>query len=226
LNEGGQSAAGAAIEHLLKLHPFHGEAMRLAAADGVSLPDWLGRTAVSELAGRPLGDLVERVRSLHVVPEFLGNRAPYADPQARAVISGLGMETGLSSLVTLYLAGLCGIGYGLRQIIEVQAAHGAEIARVVVSGGAGRSAMTRQLLADASGKPVATITGEEPVLLGSAILGAVASDSFDDIASAMKAMTRLSEIVEPSGGEHRASHDARFVAFEKLQALAREIRTA
>ena len=51
---------------------------------------------------------------LHVVPEFLGNRAPLADPQARAVIAGLGMDDDLASLIALYVAGLCGIGYGLR----------------------------------------------------------------------------------------------------------------
>ncbi|WP_441937559.1 FGGY-family carbohydrate kinase [Neorhizobium galegae] len=33
---------------------------------------------------------------LHVVPEFLGNRAPFADPHARAVIAGLGMERDLA----------------------------------------------------------------------------------------------------------------------------------
>lgn len=61
---------------------------------------------------------------LHVVPEFLGNRAPFADPHARAVIAGLGMERDFESLVALYIAGLCGIGYGLRQIIETQAKAG------------------------------------------------------------------------------------------------------
>ena len=61
------------------------------------------------------------------MPEFLGNRAPFADPHARAVIAGLGMETRLDSLVALYVAGLCGLGYGLRQIVETQAARGAPV---------------------------------------------------------------------------------------------------
>ena len=53
-----------------------------------------------------------------MVPEFLGNRAPFADPHARAVIAVLSMEIDIESLVSLYIAGICSIGYGLRQIIE------------------------------------------------------------------------------------------------------------
>ena len=75
------------------------------------------------------------------------------------------METDEASLVALYVAGLCGIGYGLRQIVEVQAARGAPIERVMISGGAGASDLVRQLLADAAGKPVVAVAAEEPVLL-------------------------------------------------------------
>lgn len=224
LNEGGQSAAGAAIEHLLQLHPFHAEGLELAAAEQMSLPDWLGRRAVAELGERPLAAFVEQVRGVHVVPEFLGNRAPHADPRARAMIAGLGLDADAHSLVTLYLAGLCGIGYGLRQIIEAQAASGAVIERIVISGGAGRSTLVRQLLADATGKPVVTVTSQEPVLLGSAILGAVASGAFADVPGAMTAMSHQAGMVAPSGPDWTAIHDARFAAFQKMQLLGRDLR--
>ena len=41
LNEGGQSAAGAAIDHLLKLHPAHGAATAAAKTAGLPLAVWL-----------------------------------------------------------------------------------------------------------------------------------------------------------------------------------------
>lgn len=115
LNEGGQSAAGAAIEQLLRFHPAAAEAAALAVRDGLSLPKWLGARAVS-LVGEG-GDVARLADGLHVVPEFLGNRAPHADPHTRAVIAGLGMEADIDNLAALYIAGICGIGYGLRQII-------------------------------------------------------------------------------------------------------------
>ena len=120
-NEGGQSAAGAAIDHLVKMHPASGEAVRLAAARGVGPGAWLAAEAAARGGS---GAIAEQVGDLHVVPEFLGNRAPFADPDARALIAGIGMDTGLESLVGLYLAGLCGLGYGARQIAGAQQAAG------------------------------------------------------------------------------------------------------
>jgi D-ribulokinase len=163
-------------------------------------------------------------KGLHVVPEFLGNRAPFADPETRAIIAGLGMEQGVDNLVALYVAGICGIGCGLRQIIEAQATAGAPIERVVISGGAGRHDLVRQLLADATGKPVLATEAEEPVLLGSAILGSVAGGLFDNVQAAMARMSRISRIYKPGTGPIGALHEARFRAFTQLQSLARKIR--
>ena len=222
LNEGGQSVAGAAIEHLLSMHPAAPDARRRAHDAGQSLPELLAGLATQAAAS--LSDAVALVDGLHVVPEFLGNRAPLADPQARAVIAGLGMDDDLASLIALYVAGLCGIGYGLRQIIEAQADAGAPIERVVISGGAGRSDLVRQLLADATGKAVLATRAEEPVMLGAAMLGAVAGRLFDGVQSAMANMSQISTRHEPAAGTVAACHEARFRAFKQLQAVAREIR--
>jgi D-ribulokinase len=222
LNEGGQSVAGAAIDHLLSMHPAAPDAQRLAQDAGESLPAMLAGLAAQKADS--LSQTAELAKGLHVVPEFLGNRAPLADPQARAIIAGLGMESDLDSLVALYIAGICGIGYGLRQIIEAQAAAGAPIQRVVISGGAGRGDLVRQLLADVTGKPVLATQAEEPVLLGAAILGGVAGGQFHDVASAMAGMSHIGKSYEPAQGAMAALHETRFRAFKQLQDLAREIR--
>ncbi|CAD6559631.1 Ribulokinase [Paraburkholderia kirstenboschensis] len=221
LNEGGQSVAGAAIERLLTLHPATAEARSRSEEVGQSLPAMLANLATQ--ASDTLSDVVKLAQGVHVVPEFLGNRAPFADPHARAVIAGLGMEADLDSLVSLYIAGICSIGYGLRQIVETQASAGAPIERVMISGGAGRHDLVRQLLADAVGKPVLAARAEEPVLLGAAILGAVAGGQFNDVQSAMGVMSQVSKVYEPHR-DVRALHNARFSAFTRLQAVARDIR--
>ena len=222
LNEGGQSVAGAAIERLISMHPAASDARSRAEQEGQSLPTLLASLAAQ--AADNLSGVVLLADGLHVVPEFLGNRAPFADPHARAVIAGLGMEDDLDSLAALYIAGICSIGYGLRQIIEVQAAAGAPIERVVISGGAGRLDLVRQLLADATGKPVLAIQAEEPVLLGAAMLGGVAGGQFDDVRTAMARMSQISKTYEPATGDVAARHEARFRAFKQLQNVAREIR--
>lgn len=221
LNEGGQSAAGAAIDQLVQLHPATAQATALAGAEGKSLPQWLADRAL-ELAGGASG-AVRLADDLHVVPEFLGNRAPFADPHARAVIMGQGMESGPDSLTALYVAGICGLGYGLRQIIETQAEHGAPVRTISVSGGAGAHPLTRQLLADATGYPVEVTQCPEPVLLGSAMLGAVAAGLHPDLHTAMPAMSRVAMRCAPDL-DTRALQDLRYAAFLTLQRAAREIR--
>ncbi|MDK8873968.1 FGGY-family carbohydrate kinase [Paracoccus sp. SSJ] len=221
LNEGGQSAAGAAIDQLVQLHPATAEATALAEAAGKSLPQWLADRAL-DLAGEASA-AVRLADELHVVPEFLGNRAPFADPHARAVVMGQGMESGPDSLIALYVAGICGLGYGLRQIIETQAAHGAPVQTISTSGGAGAHPLTRQLLADATGLPVEVTECPEPVLLGSAMLGAVAAGVYPDLHTAMPAMSRIAMRCAPDPAA-RARQDARHAAFLALQSTARQIR--
>ncbi|WP_321905218.1 FGGY-family carbohydrate kinase [Paraburkholderia tropica] len=222
LNEGGQSVAGAAIERLLAMHPLAPEMQRRAASEGQSLPVMLAALAAQQ--GGDLSGAIALADGLHVVPEFLGNRAPFADPHARAVIAGLGMETDRESLVALYIAGIASIGYGLRQIIEVQAAAGAAVDRVVISGGAGRLDLVRQLLADSTGKPVLVTQADEPVLLGAAMLGGVAGGMYGDVRTAMSAMSRIGATHAPAAGAIAALHDARYDAFRQLQGVARAIR--
>jgi len=161
-----------------------------------------------------------------VVPEFLGNRAPFADPHARAVIAGLSMERDVASLVALYIAGVCGLGYGLRQILETQDAAGVRVERIMISGGAGQDPLGRQILADATRRPMLASRVDEPVLLGSAILGAVAAGLYPDIVTAMQAMSGVSATYTPAAGVINAVHESRYRAFLSLQKAARDIRTS
>ena len=225
LNEGGQSAAGAALDRLVAMHPAAPEATRLAAAAGAqSLIAWLDSRATTR-AGTA-DQAVMLARGLHVVPEFLGNRSPFADPEARAVIAGLGMEDGTDDLVNLYVAGLCGIGYGLRQLVDRFRVDGIAIDLIVASGGASQSPLVQQVLADCTGIPVAIAATPEPVLLGAAMLGAAAADPARTLASVMAAMSRDLAVVRPAAGPVGELHRQRFRAFEQLQATARDIREA
>ncbi|WP_127519755.1 FGGY-family carbohydrate kinase [Mesorhizobium sp. Z1-4] len=221
LNEGGQSSAGAAIEQAIALHPAASEARALAQSRGISLPDLLAGMAADRM--KPGQTAVDIAGALIVVPDFLGNRSPFADPEARALIAGLGMERDLDSLVALYVAALLGIGYGLRQIVEASRARGASIETIALSGGAGRHALVQQLLADCTGVAVSVSRQSEPVLLGAAMLGATAAGKFADLPSAMAAMTGKADIFRPSD-ETATAHQRRFEAFATLQQTARSLR--
>lgn len=224
LLEGGQSLAGGAIDYLLRFHPAHDEVAAVASEAGLPVPVLLADMAL-ERASSP-SDVIALAGQLQVVPEFLGNRSPLADPHPNGIIAGLGTDSGIESMISLYVAGLASIGYGLRQIIETQAQHGAPIEQIVVSGGAAAHPLVRQLLADAAAVPVLTSRSEEPVLLGAAILGSVAGGVYDSIASAMAAMSGIDSTYVPSEGMQRTLHDVRFEAFKQLQAIGSAIRLA
>jgi D-ribulokinase len=217
LSEGGQSAAGAAIDHLIRMHPAAPEAARRAKADGMGLADWLGAEALAQLASP--SEAIRLAGPRQVVPDFLGNRAPLANPDARAVIAGLDLDMSVESLVGLYIAGLAGLGYGLRQILAALAASALPIDTIVVSGGAGRSPLVRQLLADTTGLVVVAPETAEPVLLGGAMLAAAAGGAFADLPAAMAAMARFGGTYAPSAA-HAALHDTRYAAYLRLQQAA------
>ena len=215
LSEGGQSAAGEAIAQLISTHPSFGEAANRAKKEGLSTQDFLlhevirrapDNSSAVELAGRRV-----------IVPDFLGNRAPFAAQNATAVMSGLTQHSGLDDLIATYLACVYGIGYGLRQIMEAQKRKGVAPGSIVISGGAGRSAAIKQMLADASGFPFLSTTSEEPVLLGAAMLGAVSAAHFPSLSVAMQQMSSVQDRFWPVSGLIGKQHDARFKAFEALQ---------
>lgn len=221
LSEGGQSAAGEAIAHLLKLHPSYEE---FAAKADPSLPNaLLGH--IEKQTTTP-SEALHLAKQMVVVPEFLGNRAPFADPDACAIVSGLDLSVDFESLVGLYVAGIFGLGYGLRQILDAQRDHGVSPETVVISGGAGEHPIVKQLLADAAGIPIAAPGSDEPVLLGSAMLSAVAGGAFGTLEDAMSEMSRLGAVYVPASGKIAAAHARRFAVFQALQSAGRLLRDA
>ena len=224
LSEGGQSAAGEAIAHLCAIHPARHQASEMADAAGLSLQASLLREVERRMP--EVSQAVTLAGPRVIVPDFHGNRAPYADPDATAVISGLTLAQDLDDLVATYVAGVLGIGYSLRQIMQVQAEHGVCPSSIVVSGGAGESPTIKQLIADASGFPVLATHSPEPVLLGAAMLGAVAGGQYTTLTDAMAAMSSIKTRFSPARGPIADLHDARFDAFQTLQQADHTLRSA
>ena len=223
LSEGGQSAAGEAIAHFIATHPASAEATALAEADRHSLQDQLLREVEKRAADLSAAASLAGPRV--IVPDVLGNRAPFADPNATAVATGLTPAGDLEDLIATYIAAVLGVGYGLRQIMEVQSKEGVRPESIVISGGAGESPTVKQLLADASGYPILSTSSPEPVLLGAAILGAVASGQRQSLPEAMTAMSKIETSFAPSP-TYIAFHQARFEAFELLQKADQVARAA
>ena len=224
LNEGGQSAAGAAIDHLLKSHPGYGEAAAAARSAGLDIPAFLERRIVSRTAS--VGEAALIARDIHVFPEFLGNRSPFADPDSRAVVSGLDLDTDLGSIERLFVAGLCGLAYGLTDVIDAFRSNGVNSDLIVIGGGAGRSALVRQIMADTTGLAVAVPDTPEPVLLGAAMLGAVAANAHRSIGEAMAAMSAISGLSDPTASPIADFHRAKRLVHRLMREFDQASRSA
>jgi D-ribulokinase len=224
LNEGGQSAAGAAIDHLVRSHPAYDEAVAAARAGGIEVLEFLERRIASR-AQKP-GEAALFARDVHVLPEFLGNRSPFADPDSRAVVAGLDLDADIGSMERLFVAGLCGLAYGLADVVDAFSAHGVDSDLMVIGGGAGRSPLVRQIMADTTGLTVAVPETQEPVLLGAAMLGAVAGGAYGSIGEAMTSMSAIGCLSEPTAPGMADFHRTKRRVHGLMRKLDRESRDA
>ena len=224
LNEGGQSAAGAAIDHLVRSHPAYDEAVATARAGGMEVLEFLERRIASR--ARKVGEAALFARDVHVLPEFLGNRSPFADPDSRAVVAGLDLDVDIGSMERLFVAGLCGLAYGLADVVDAFSAHGVDSDLMVIGGGAGRSPLVRQIMADTTGLTVAVPETHEPVLLGAAMLGAVAGSAYGSIGEAMTSMSAIGCLSEPTSPGMADFHRTKRRVHGLMRKLDRESRDA
>lgn len=211
LTEGGQSATGSLLDHVLDLHAE-------------------GRALTGDRHGRVIAHIQERTRvegpgyahELLVLPDFHGNRSPLADPTLRGAIHGLTLDSSFESLAQLYHATAVGIVYGTRHIIDALNAQGYRIGRLHLTGGHAKNSLLVQLYADATGCEVVLPREADGVLLGSALAAAAASGVHADLAAAGRAMVHDGLRIAPNGAAV-AVHDRGYRAFRLAIAQRRAL---
>ncbi|RYR76995.1 hypothetical protein Ahy_A01g001488 [Arachis hypogaea] len=154
---------------------------------------------------------------LHVLPDFHGNRSPIADPKSKGVVHGMTLDTSEKQLALLYLATMQGIAYGTRHIVEHCNAHGHKINTLLACGGLSKNPIFIQEHADIIGYPIILPRESESVLLGAAILGAVATRKYHSLSDAMKALNAPGQVIHPSNDPRvKKYHDAKYKIFRGL----------
>ena len=162
----------------------------------------------------------------HILPEFLGNRSPFADPDSRAIVAGMDLDVDIASMERLFVAGLCGLAYGLADVVDAFRSHGVDSELMVIGGGAGRSSLVRQIMADTTGLTVALPETQEPVLLGAAMLGAVAGGVYASVADAMASMSAIGWLSAPTTSDIADFHRAKRRVHGLMRQLDRQSRDA
>ena len=146
------------------------------------------------------------------LPYLVGERTPHMDPQAKACFVGLGLRHGIGHLVRAVMEG---VGFAMRDSLEIFRELGLRFDRVIASGGGARSALWRQIQADMYGLPVVTANVQEQAGVGAAMLAGIGIGVYADFEDAVKAVVRLTPQAEPHG-ETAALYGERHQVFRDL----------
>jgi FGGY-family pentulose kinase len=200
INEGGQSATGALLDHVIRVHAEGVEPTSAMHAKIIQRVSQMRRSEGRDLAGR-----------LHILPDFHGNRSPLADPHALGVVSGLSIDTSFDGLCKLYWRTAVSIALGVRHILDTLNANGYIIDTLHVTGGHVRNPLLMELYADATGCKVIEPVSEDATLLGTAMVAAAAACLYPSLTDACAGMYK--------GGRTREPDPAAAIRFDKDYAV-------
>ncbi len=223
LTEGGQSATGSLLDFIIRNNDKFELITNEAKKRNVTVYEYLNEI-VAELKKREKKG-PELVKDLNMLPYFLGNRSPNADPTARGMISGLTLNDGVEAVAKLYYATIQAIAYGTRHIIEEMNRHGYKIKRIHACGGGTKNPLWLQEHADITGCEIILPKEPEAVLLGSAILAAVGAGKFNSIEAAAVQMSGVGEKYIPNK-KHARFHQAKYQVFRKMYEHFKEYKSS
>jgi len=118
---------------------------------------------------------------VYLVPAFTGLGAPHWRPDARALLTGMTLDTGIAQVVTATIASVV---YQTCDLLTAMRADGAPVETLRVDGGMVVNDWLCQFLADMLAVPVQRPRVTETTVLGAAILAAVGNGLFPDLEAA------------------------------------------
>ncbi|KAK5607340.1 hypothetical protein CRENBAI_026388 [Crenichthys baileyi] len=223
LNEGGQSATGRLIDHIVEGHAAYTQLQEQVNQRvpfiGVNIYTYLNSHLALMANSHSAVDLLGS--SLHVWPDFHGNRSPLADPALKGMVIGLSLSQTLDDLALLYLATVQALALGTRHILEAMKEAGHDIGTLFLCGGLSKNPLFVQIQANATGLPVVLPNQTEAVLVGAAVLGACASRDCRTIQEAMENMAKVGRVVQPDQ-ELQSFYERKYKVFLQLFSHQRE----
>ena len=145
--------------------------------------------------------------------------APFYHLGARAQFTGLHSGVGRAELARAVIEGLA---FSIRDCFG---ACPEPLSELRLSGGAARSAVLCQTIADVLDKPVVLTTGEEAAARGVAIVAATGVGMFASIDDATKRFIEVRQVYEPIHSNYQA-YEERFQLFQQIRESMMPIWTA
>ena len=207
--EGGQSATGELLKHVIETHPAFHEAHSVAETFNTNIYDYLNEH-LREMAEKHKAPSVSWLgRHFFFYGDLFGNRSPVADPNMKGSVIGLSSDKSLDGLALYYYATMEFIALQTHQIVDAMNASGHVISSIFMSGSQCQNSILMKLVADACEMPVLIPRYvHAAVVHGAAMLGAKAAstDKHGNSESLWEIMDRLSKtgkMVKPSNDDNQ-----------------------
>lgn len=153
---------------------------------------------------------------LIILPYFMAERSPIWDVNAKGTIFGLTLH---HQQAHVYRAFLESAAYALRHIIETSGIDTSKYSKCVITGGAAKSLLWKEIFADVTGVTVLSPKSSVQAPVGDALIAGVATGLIDDY-SVIKEWIEWEEPVSPD----RTNHSVYSQYFQEYKELYRSLK--
>lgn len=207
--EGGQSATGELLKHVIETHPAHKEAVAIAETFNSNIYEYLNAhlRELAQTRNAPNDSVIWLGRHFFFYGDLFGNRSPIADPDMKGSVVGLSSDKSVDGLALYYYGTMEFIALQTRQIVERMNEAGHVISSIFMSGSQCQNDILMGLISSACGMPVLIPRYvHAAVVQGAAMLGAKAASARDGVKgeslwTIMNRMSKPGRAVYPSKDE-------------------------
>ena len=206
--EGGQSATGELLKHVLETHPAFQEALSISESYNTNIYDYLNEHLKDMQVKLEAPTISYLGRHFFFYGDLFGNRSPIADPRMTGSVIGLSNDKSVDGLALYYYATMEFIALQTHQIIESMNKAGHKISSIFMSGSQCQNDILMRLMASACNMPVLIPRYvHAAVAHGAAMLGAKAASAdkngkTEPLWNIMDRMSKPGKAVHPTKDKH------------------------
>ncbi len=161
--------------------------------------------------------------NLIFLPYLGGERTPYMNPEARAVLFGM---THSHNIEDIYRSIMEGVVFSLYDCLEVlKNGLNQKPASIIASGGGATSSPWRHMISDMTGLPVQTSLIKEQASVGAAITAGVGTGCFESYESACSKIIKMKECVTMPNKNNHEQYLKYFEIYKELYSNTSNLMT-
>lgn len=202
--EGGQSATGELLKHVIETHPAFNQALSIAESYHTNIYEYLNEHLKEMVQDQQAPCVPYLGRHFFFYGDLWGNRSPIADPNMTGSIFGLTSDKSVDGLAIYYYATLEFIALQTKQIVDTMNKAGHNLTSIFMSGSQCQNDILVSLIASACDVPVVIPRYiHAAVCHGAAMLGAKAASAdsqgkTEDLWDIMDRMSKPGKKVVPT----------------------------